>query len=295
MIFPKSPIERRLWLYIGVPMLALVAILASLAGLALGEIARREDQAFRDMTRRMVESAVAVQVNATKEQTLDYANWNDAYEATSRHWNQEWLAENYYSSVMDALIVARAGQMRFLWTEDHLTPSRGAVSRDALSIARGFDDLNALAAAPTEADTGRAALMTFNGRLAVLAIAPITPEDDAARIEAANRSEPVNVLLGVRVLAESDLVALNRALALEDFRFAPAGVSSERSAVSWRIAEMGGAGEAAFVWRDPRIGSAHLARRVWLMIAILCLLGLIASFVTHSMVMRALWDAPAKH
>jgi sensor domain CHASE-containing protein len=53
--------------------------------------ARDQDQVFEDNSRRLVASAVAGRARSLSSVALDYANWDEAYEATAQNWDQDWV------------------------------------------------------------------------------------------------------------------------------------------------------------------------------------------------------------
>lgn len=283
---PLPPKPQRLLLRVAAPICTFAAIAAGIAIMLLSDVAQREDRAFRDMTGRMVASVLAAHTSATAEQILDYANWNEAYYATSRRWNARWLSENFYSSVLDGMIVVRGGQIRHLWTADVLASRRGSISRDALEFARGYEGLDALAGAPSVAETAHAALVVSDGQLVVVAVAPITPEDDRERLAAAASGVSPDFLLGVRALDDAELSAIGAALNLEGFRFEVDAPEANPAEIVLPVSDFDERANAGFVWRDTCAGHLGLKQRVWLVV--LCFLGLAraATWAAHALVQR---------
>jgi CHASE4 domain len=282
-----DPVSRRLWLAIGVPLMILVVVVAVLAAAARIEFARREDAAYRVMSQRLVASAVDAREQALKDLVLDYANWDDAHDAITRRWDLRWLANNYYSSVFDALIVFRGGQMRYVWVAERLQEQRGALARDAMAAGRSLPGLESLPQASAIADMTASTRIAFDQTVALVAVAPVTREDYAARLQSRSGNAPTDFVLGVKVLDHSEIAALGQALGLEDFRFG-VNAAAAPTDLSMPLAAPRGLGEGAFFWRDERPGGADIPRRLWVAVLVMLGLGAIATVATHASVMHAL-------
>jgi hypothetical protein len=110
---------RRAWLGVGAPIIALVAIVTGLAIAALASLARDQDAAFEHNSAMLVESGLESRARTMGAVGLDYANWNAAFENVSTRWNEQWIEENFYSSVADAMVLFRQnGASRFVWAND---------------------------------------------------------------------------------------------------------------------------------------------------------------------------------
>jgi hypothetical protein len=290
---PARNMSRRAWLCAGAPIVVLVALLAVLIVASLQNIARREDEVFRAVTRRAVASAMTGRAQATADVTLEYANWDAAYAAITQRWDARWLSENFYSSVVDALIVFRDGQMRYLWTPEMLRPSRGALARDALTAARRIEGLEALAAAPAAAGTTTWATMQFRGELALIAIVPVTLEDSRARLASLADQRAQDFLLSVQVFHQADIDALGRALELEGFRFVTPPSAPAEDSVFLPMSELRGEAGVGLVWRDDKPGSAALAGRIRLALIALFVAGVIAILGARALIERLLLRAEA--
>lgn len=277
--------SRRAWVCVGAPIAALTAIAIAIATWLICDFARRENETYVVTSQHFITSALEGRASALRDITLDYANWDSAYAAITRRWDDAWLANNYYSSVLDAFVVFRSGQLRYFWTDEALAPRRGALPRDAMATARRIPNLDRLAAAPSPHGTTASAVMAFDGNLALLAVAPVTLEDDAARIAHARQDGPQDFLLSVKVLDADEIGALGEALGLSELRFEADANAADGDMIAWPIAAMNGEGPARLVWRNARPGDGS-RDAIWLIVAALSVLGACAAWATHALLMR---------
>jgi|CXWL01.1.fsa_nt_gi sensor domain CHASE-containing protein len=279
--------SRRAWICVGAPIAALTAIAAAIATWLVCDFARRENETYVVTSQLFITSALEGRASALRDLTLDYANWDSAYAAITRRWDDAWLAKNYYSSVLDAFVVFRSGQLRYFWTDEALAHRRGALPRDAMATARRIPNLEALAAAPSPNGTTASAVMAFDGNLALLAVAPVTLEDDGARIALARGGDAQDFLLGVKVLDAEDIGALGQALGLSELRFEADANAINGDMIAWPIAAMNGEGPARLVWRNARPGDGSRGM-IWPIVAALIALGVGATWAAHALLMRFL-------
>lgn len=283
--YTEGRLSRRLWFVAGAPILVLTVLLAALATWFVSDFARKKNADYVATSQRFITSALEGRAAALRDITLDYANWDAAYAAVTYRWNNAWLASNYYSSVIDAFVVFRAGQLRYFWAADQLTPHRGALARDAMGTARRIPNLDRLAGAPSRQEETVSAAMAFEGKLALLAVAPITVEDDARRIASARANSPQDFLLSVKVLDAGEITALGQSLGLADLRFETAAGGLAPEQIAWPIAAMNGEGPARLVWRNTRPGDA-LLHAIWPIIVALFAFGVCAIWAVHALAMR---------
>lgn len=279
--------SRRAWVCVGAPIAALTLIAAAIANWLICDFARRENDTYVVTSQRFITSALEGRASALRDITLEYANWDSAYAAITQRWDDAWLAKNYYSSVLDAFVVFRSGQLRYFWTDEALAHRRGALPRDVMATARRIPNLDQLAAAPSPHGTTASAVMAFDGNLALLAVAPVTLEDDAARIARARDGEAQDFLLSVKVLNADEISALGQALGLSELRFEADASAPDGDMIAWPIAAMNGEGPARLVWRNTRPGDGS-RDAVWPIMAALAVLGVCATWAAHALLMRFL-------
>lgn len=279
---------RRIWITASAPVFALAALFAVLAVVSRVEFARREDQAHQAMTQRLVGSAMAARIQAVEAQARDYSNWTDAYDNVSRRWNRTWIDNNYYTTAAEVMIVFRSGQLRYLWAAEQLNESRGAVGRDSMVAARSIVDLSG------QARASASGMMLLDGNLALVATAPITPEEEPARAALLGSGRPLDYLLVVDTLDADDIASLGASLGLPELRFVTALAGAPLGPASWSFSLANSEDAGALVWRDERPGGSNLPRRIWVAILALFGAGLCAAWAAHVLTSRLIRDAVAR-
>lgn len=278
-------LARRVWITASAPIFVLAALLAVLAAASRVDFARREDQAYRAMTQRLVGSAVGARAHAVAALAHDYANWTDAYDNISRRWDRTWIENNYYTTAADVMIVFRSGQLRYLWTAEHLSESRGAVGRDAMVAARTIVNVS------NQAHGASASGMMLMGEdLALVAITPITPEEEPGRAALLANGGPLDYLLVVDTLDAGDVESLGESLGLGDLRFVANPSSAEQGPASWSISLANSERAGALVWRDERPGAKRLQERIWTAILVIFGAALCAASAAYLLTKRLLRD-----
>ncbi len=271
---------RRAWRGAGGPILVLMALVIAIVVFLLLSFSRQQDDDFSATTRHLVASALRGRAEGLAEMTLDYANWDDAYQAITVDWDAEWLANNYYSSVLDAVIVFRDGQTRYAWMADDLENESAAMVDAALGAADAIPNLDRLVLATTALEMDANAFVVFDNRLTLVGLAPITLEEDASRLALALGGAPADYIVNTQILCSADLARLGQALGLQGLRFTtqpaiPAGH------VAWPVVGANNQILGHLLWRHERPGSAGLARMLWLVVLVLLIAGGCALWVAR--------------
>ncbi|MBK6703998.1 MAG: hypothetical protein IPG56_09770 [Caulobacteraceae bacterium] len=123
----------------------------------------------------------------------------------SVNWNQQWVDGNLYSSVADVMVMFRqSGAVRYGWGNE---TDAGAMATVIARAGADLPNLRRLARSPTPADTVAHTYARFGDRLLVIAVVPITREDNAARI-AHNPLRGYDYLAVVKVIDAAGFVQL---------------------------------------------------------------------------------------
>lgn len=283
---------RRAWIGVGAPILGLVIVTILLAVASFAGFARDQDAAFEDHSRRLVASAVDGRVRSLNAVTLDYANWDDAFEATTGRWDARWVEENLYSSVVDAMLVMRAnGDVRYAWF------SEGAGNADTLSelatrAALDAPRLRQLARAPTPGDTVAGTFARLGDQLLIISVAPVTMQDNEARRA---RWGEDHYFVFIEAITAEELSEMGGAVALRDMRFG-AALEAAQNDVSYAITPPKGDAAGALIWRHEHPGATAFQRQIWGVIIALLVVGALAVLVARILVVRhvgAMADARA--
>jgi signal transduction histidine kinase len=279
---PRPDASRYAWLSAGAPILGLVLLVALLALVLLLSFARQQDRYYSSGTRQLMSSAIEAKARALGTLAIDYANWDAAYGNITRRFNRAWLDRNFYSSIADALIVFRPGQSpRYVW---FMEDSPANVTMQVVDAAAQAPNLSALAGAEEPPDGMASTFVEVGGRLAVVSIAPITPEDHAAR-RALSGSADIDYLIAVNFLDAERLNALGADLNLSNVNFS-AGNPGGPDVVTQPVIAANGAPVGVLSWTHAHPGGHGLLSRMWIAIIGLALAGLLAVLIARTLVRR---------
>ncbi|HEX8900597.1 ATP-binding protein [Vitreimonas sp.] len=275
-----DPAERRAWISAGAPILVLLLVVAMLFLALTVNFTQRQDRSFAEESAHVLGSVMDARAQALAKLTLDYAMWDEAYENVTLRFDPDWLDNNYYSAVADALIVFDVdGAVRHEWVADGVDDGSLLIGA-ALAAARGDFALPQ----PDAVDSANLAVhsvITQNGRLALLSVAAITPEtayDRRARTDA-----PPDYLAIIDVLTPEDIATLGATLNLEQLAFATAA-SRDRDRLALPLVTPSGRQIGALTWRHERPGSAAFALQFWPIMFCLVLIGVLAILITRTLV-----------
>lgn len=285
---------RRAWIGVGAPILSLVVVIMALAVATFAGFARQQDQDFAANTRRLAASAAHGRAESLTAMMIEYANWDAAYENITTTWNGPWVAENIYSSVADAMFVFRAdGTVRHAWFANDAA-DRDTLQAGAIEAAIAIPQLRGLARADAPRDTAARTHALINGRWVVIAVAPVTMEDDAVRTRQA-RNGGHDFIAAVDVVGPKELATMGVSLGLKSISFTPATGGVEHM-VRQPIHAANGDPIGALQWRHAHPGAATFQRQVWFVVFGLLGIGVLTILVARRLVSRqieAITDAKA--
>lgn len=257
----KQRISRQAFLTAGAPILALVLLVIAGAFLVFIHFAQQQDRSYVENTRRLVASSIDGRLHALSDVTLDYASWDEAYRSTTVRWDGSWVAGNFYSSVTDAMAIFRAeGPVRYLWKSDALTSNQTALAFQISHAARSIPTLPALARAPHASGTVTRTLAMLNGRITLVAVAAIAPEDDAERLHLPPTA-PVDYVAAIDILDPDQIAALGSELDLRGFTVNLRD-DANPDLVSLPLRAASGGVLGYLQWRNERPGSAAFAGEI---------------------------------
>lgn len=274
---------RRAWIGVGAPIFGLVLVTIVLALAVFAGFAREQDRAFEETSRRLVTSAIDGRARSVGNVTLDYANWDEAFQSVTVRWDQSWVDNNLYSTVLDGMLIVRAdGSVRYAWLNEahagRASALTAAVARAAVETPR----LRQLSRASNTRDTVARTLTTVGGDLVLVSVAPVTPEDDAARIA---RRASDNYFVFFNVLTSAELAEMGASLDLQGLSFATT-VADSRDRVSLTLQSPTGRSAGAAEWRHSRPGQAAFGRNVGPAILALLIIGALAAVTARVLVGR---------
>ena len=257
----KRRLSRHAFISAGAPILGLVLLVIAGAFFVFIKFAQQQDRTYVETSRRLVASTLVGRLHALSDVTLDYGSWNDAYNAISVHWNGSWVAANFYSTVTDAMVIFRNdGAVRYVWKAEALEANSTALAFQFVRAARDIPALGSLARAPHASGTVTRTLALLNGRLALLSVAAIAPENDAVRSQRPANAA-IDYIASIDILDPAQIAALGSELDLRDFAISQRS-DADDDLVSLPLRAANGALLGYVQWRNQRPGSAAFAGEI---------------------------------
>jgi signal transduction histidine kinase len=289
---------RRAWLGVGAPIVALVAATIALAVAVFLSFAHDQDLAFERNSATLVANGLESRARMMGAVGLDYANWEAAFENVSVRWNQQWVDDNLYSSVADAMVLFRQnGVVRYSWANETYADQTSAIAELVAETGAQLPNLRRLARTPTPADTVAHTYARLGDQLLIIAVAPITREDNQARI-AYNPLRGYDYLATVKVIDAAGFAQASRSMSLENFHFAAPGEPVGGDMIALPVLVPDGANVGNLVWRNTHPGGAAFQSRVWPVVLGLLGVGVLTLLITRYLVVgqiRAMAGAEAAH
>ena len=277
---------RRAWLGVGAPIVALVAAIIALAVVVFLSLAHDQDRAFERHSATLVQNGLEARARMMGAVGLDYANWDAAFENLHLSWKADWIEGNFYSSVADGLVLFRQnGAVRYSWTNDAYVSQRDAIATLAAQTAAQLPNLRRLARAPTPAGTIAHVYARLGDQLLIIAVVPITREDNAARI-AYNPLRGYDYLAVVKVIDAQAFAQASHSMTLEGFQLVAPDVDLSSDMISLPVTNPTGAPIGNLVWRNTHPGSAAFRARVWPVVLALLAIGALTLLITRYIVVR---------
>lgn len=275
--------SRQAFVSAGAPILALVLLVIAGAFAVFINFAEQQDRSYVENSRRLVANTIEGRLRGLSDVTLDYANWTDAYNAITRHWNGAWVAGNFYSTVTDAMVIFRRdGAIRYVWKTDHLQTNSAALADQIVNTARQVPSLSSLATAPHAAGTVTRTLAFVDGRLSLLTVAAIEPENDSERLRRPP-TDPVDYLAVIDILEPSQFASFGAELDLLDFEMTQ---HPNASAVSLPLRAVNGTPLGYLQWRDLRPGTKAFAGQIGPVLLGVIIIGVLSVLLALALMQR---------
>lgn len=283
--FAKSASDaRRAWLGVGVPILALVAVIIALAVATFASFARDQDRTFEQTSTTLVANGLEGRARAEGNIGLDYANWQDMFDNVSERWNQSWIEDNVYSSVAEGMILFRAdGAVRYSWFDETLESQRAELTEAAVHAAIRIPNLRRLARAPTVGETVTHTYARVGDQLIVVAVMPVTPEDETQRL-ARNPLRGYDYLAVTEVFTPDDMARASESMSLQDFHFTASLDAPSPDTIAYPVAGADGTIIGQLQWRHAHPGAASFQRSIWPVVLGLLLIGALTVLIARRLV-----------
>ncbi|MET0545496.1 MAG: ATP-binding protein [Caulobacterales bacterium] len=281
--------SRGIWLGVGGPILGLMLVIIAGFLTMSWNVAYRQDRNWVKDTQKLVDSALDGRSRALSNTVMDFAFWNDAYQAISVRWDQRWITRNYYSAIADGLVVFRKDEpARYSWFSELHSQS----AEDAAAIAVRSASVSLPPVLLSQADEKnmlRTGLSVVAGKVILVAMAPVSLESEDQRRANVNR-HPTDYVVAVDFLDPSELMQIGRDLGVDGLAFRSGLLSDRESAeLVWSpLYDRSGNLLGGLTWRNVRPGMHEFAIVAWPIAIGLLFAGLLAIFVTRHLVKRQL-------
>ncbi len=274
MTIASSSLAKRAWIGAGAPIVVLVLLVSVLASALVANFARIQNRGFETESARLMQSALDERARAVANQAWDYGYWDDAYRAITASWDQEWLDDNYFSSIADGLIVLRleAAPPRHVWFADSYAPQTSRLAAVAAEAARAQMRVAESVTDERPIHSGRVVL---DGRLAIFSVAPVRTMQGG---------EPeLDYVVIIEIFEPEEIAAIATARDLESANFS-AGAASTPAGMVTLPTENAGATLGALTWRNERPGSAAFIGQLWPIVLAFIAIGAMTIFVARRLV-----------
>jgi signal transduction histidine kinase len=277
---------RRAWLGVGAPIIALVAVIMAVVIAVFASFAHDQDRAFERNSATLVMNGLEGRARMMGAVGQDYANWEAAFENISGRWNQEWIDNNLYSSVADAMVLFRqSGAVRYSWAGESYAGQTEEIAAAVAEAGARLPNLRRLARAPSPAETVAYTYARMGDNLLIIAVAPITREDNAARI-AYNPLRGYDYFAIVKIISPAGFVQASRSMSLEDLHLAAPTSTPAPNVISLPVTAPDGEIVGNLQWRNTHPGSAAFVERLWPVVLGLLCIGALTLLITRYVVIR---------
>jgi signal transduction histidine kinase len=265
-----AELRKQAWASVGLPIFALIATVLLMALGLLTNFAKEQDRAFEANSRQLVANEINGHISGVRDLSLDWSNWQAAYDNVTARWNGAWIKETFFTDLVDHVRIVRDGETRYAWSAVNLPASNIAI--DAV-VRKNFE----VSAVPKHLNN----VFHAQNTLYIMSTQPILPEIGKGPVRD-------NIVL-VRSLDPAKLAALGRKLGLENLRIAPrGGQTSHEIIVSLKI------GDVKLIWDHERPGSAGFSRLAALVLSWVSLVGMLAFVVARRQVHKQIALASAQ-
>lgn len=284
--FSEDERARRAWGGVGVPVLALVLVIVALAVATLAGFARQQDRAFVENTQRLVASGAEAQADALAPLVVDFANWDASFANITTRWNQSWVDANIYSSVVDAMFILRAdGTVRYNWFAEGAETQRAEIQREAIDALVRVPNLRRLARADTPGQTATHTYALHDGRWLIVSVAPVTREDNAARM--APRNEGYDYIAAVKVIDAAGIANIGAGLGLVELTLLKSMANApSNDDVRYALRAADGRAVGMLQWRHTHPGATAFQRQIGPVVLMLLCIGALTIMIARQLVAR---------
>jgi signal transduction histidine kinase len=277
-----------LYLKLGWPILALIALIASTGFGLLLNVAHEQDRMYHASSHRLVDHSVQALIKSNSGVAVEYGLWNDAFDNVTASDNLSWLETNFYSFNSSALAVYRPDLgIRFL----HLGPKFESSTSAVKAYLSHFDvSGHALYARTKKASDvvfSPEGLVAIDGHIAMIAAQPIRPDSEPGTVQP-RLDQPVDYVISIAFLDDASLQEIAKANNLTDMSMVvgDAGHTEATDLIDFQIRDISGKFIGHISWHHQRPGTEAFNRRIVPIGLGLFVLGFLTIYVTQLVVAR---------
>lgn len=266
----SADLKRQAWASVGAPIFALVAVVLVMALGLLRYFATEQDRVFASNSQQLVSNEIQGHITDVRDLSLDWSNWQAAYDNITKSWNPAWVKEIFFTDLVEYVHIARAGETRYS-SAAALTPANlqaidAALSKHFKASALTLDSDQVFHAGNT---------------LFILSTKPVLPAEGSGPIR--------DQVALIRVLDAAKLKKLGESLGLENLRVAPNAQNlSQRSAAQLHLSG------TTLIWDHEHPGSVGFSSLALFVLSWLVLAGVLAWFVARGQVRKQILMASAQ-
>jgi signal transduction histidine kinase len=283
----KSPTRGLLkaWHYVrfGWPTIALVALIALGGYFLMLDTARDQDRAYIQSTRDFVRESTHELTNKNAVVSTDYALWSDAYENITLNDNQQWMADNFFSTNVTTLSVLRPGRgIRFSSVKDNDEKLKAAIPKILPSL--DLSDFTEYEKNPIQTNVKMPTkrVVMLNGAVFSLALQPIRPYDTFTGTKP-TAGKPIDYIIAMKALDQDAITAIGKSFALSKPTLTVGDQSAQidASRISYSLKDNNLKTLAVISWDNLRPGTVAMNERLLPVSLALIAIMILTIIITH--------------
>jgi signal transduction histidine kinase len=273
---------------VGVPVLALIALIGCSGFLLLADIARSQDSNYEESTTGYVRQALDGLIYSNTKIATEYSIWDDAYQNVTLKFDPEWLTSNFYSTNSSSVSVIRPTEgLRYLYVKPELESRRPALEAFLKDLSVVRKERSRGASMNTYVHAGWSGFKIIDGNLASVAIQFLQPEP-GSNVKPRDMSLPVDFTVVITFVDATALDALARTFSLDNLQLnvgtQPPTGESDRVNFEIKGHELETLGWVS--WTNLKPGTDAFAKRLLPIVLMLFLVGVLTIYVTQQIVAK---------
>lgn len=273
---------------IGAPIIGLIGLIACSGFLLLADIASGQDKDFAKTTQGNVRHAMEGLISSNAKIATEYSIWDDAYENITLDFNPEWLASNFYSTNSSAVLVVRPGEgLRHSYVKPEIEARRTEIEAFVKGLTLVRKEKTRGVNLSTFAFSGWSGFKVVDGKLASVAIQLLRPEPGSDIVQR-DLGLPVDFTVVITFIEAPALATIARTFSLDDLNLSldPQAVLENSNDIRFPITGVDREALGWVTWANPRPGTQAFVSRMFPIMIVLLVVGILTIYVTQKIVTR---------